>query len=42
MSHLTILLPLKDRAPFTRRWLAYAGIDPVSPQIFVPTLSEYE
>jgi len=23
-DHLTILLPLKDRVPFTRRWLAYA------------------
>lgn len=23
-EHLTILLPLKDRVPFTRRWLAYA------------------
>ena len=23
--HLTILLPLKDRVPFTHRWLAYAG-----------------
>jgi glycosyltransferase domain-containing protein len=25
VSHLTILLPLKDRVPFTRRWLAYAA-----------------
>ena len=24
-AHLTILLPLKDRVPFTHRWLAYAA-----------------
>ena len=24
-AHLTILLPLKDRVPFTQRWLAYAA-----------------
>jgi len=24
-DHLTILLPLKDRVPFTQRWLAYAA-----------------
>lgn len=24
-EHLTILLPLRDRVPFTRRWLAYAA-----------------
>ncbi len=34
-AHLTILLPLKDRVPFTERWLAYASRAPLPFRILI-------
>ena len=34
-DHLTILLPLKDRVPFTRRWLSYAASAPLPYRILI-------
>ena len=34
-DHLTILLPLKDRVPFTHRWLSYAASAPLPYRILI-------
>ena len=34
-DHLTILLPLKDRVPFTQRWLAYAASAPLPYRVLI-------
>ena len=34
-EHLTILLPLKDRVPFTHRWLSYAMTAPLPYRILI-------
>jgi len=34
-AHLTILLPLRDRVPFTQRWLLYAATAPLPYRILI-------